>query len=722
MNLLELFVAINLNKKSFEDGAKSVEQESTGLAERMRKGLGDAAIAVGKSFVAMGSVAAGAIGALSKSAITAYADYEQLTGGVETLFKESADKVMGYADVAYQTAGLSANEYMETVTGFSASLLQSLGNDTEAAADKANMAIIDMSDNANKMGTSMQSIQNAYSGFAKQNYTMLDNLKLGYGGTKEEMERLLEDANALNAAQGIYTEYSIDSYADIIDAIHVVQTEIGITGTTSLEASTTISGSIGQAKAAWQNFLTGLADENADFDALTDNLVNSVFTVVDNLVPVIMRTIPKVVSGLSEVAKKIGPYIPELMAMILPQLIEGAYQIVIGLGEALPDIVDAIFPGAMDEVGGILTDLFGPIIEGFMTSFDAITGAFQSTSIDWEGILAIIQQAFGMAAEGIGTVLGTIGPAIALVMPMISDLINYFIALAQIILTSHTPVMTALGGVWEGLFTKAQAYFPQIWEIVKKVFDSIIDIWQNHLQPCFEAIGTFITEVLGPTFQTVFDAIAPYVIGAFDLIIAAWDTILKPILTGIIDFLTDVFKGDWEAAWQDLIDIFGEIWDGIKDYVAPPINAVIGFINSMIDGVCTGINALIDALNTIQIDTPDWVEDLTGISGFGFDLDNVTAPQIPLIEYKKGYSAGYLLSSPTIFGAMNGSMLQGGDGSGNELVVGEDYFQERLNIAMDGAFNQLLGVAEAILDETKKPTDLTYNKREFGRLVRAVEG
>ncbi|MFR0798472.1 MAG: hypothetical protein ACLSHJ_06825 [Oscillospiraceae bacterium] len=216
------------------------------------------------------AVASG-IKSLISGAIEGYGEYEQLVGGVETLFQGSADTVIKNAETAYKTAGLSANDYMETVTSFSASLLQSMGNDTEAAAKKADQAITDMSDNANKMGTDMQSIQNAYQGFAKQNYTMLDNLKLGYGGTKEEMQRLLDDANALNAAQGNYTNYTIDSYADIVDAIHTVQTEMGITGTTALEASTTVEGSISAMKAAYENFVTGLGDENADIGALTES-------------------------------------------------------------------------------------------------------------------------------------------------------------------------------------------------------------------------------------------------------------------------------------------------------------------------------------------------------------------------------------------------------------------------------------------------------------------
>ena len=226
--------------------------------------------------------------------IQKYADYEQLIGGVETLFKDSADKVSKYADEAYKTAGLSANAYMETVTGFSASLLQSLNGDTEKAADAANQAIIDMSDNANKMGTSMESIQNAYQGFAKQNYTMLDNLKLGYGGTKEEMKRLLADAEKLTGVK-----YDISNLNDVYSAIHVIQTELGITGTTAKEAETTISGSINSLKASWENLLIGLGRTDSDISKLVSNVVNSAITVVKNVVPVVGQ----IFVGLKEAVK-----------------------------------------------------------------------------------------------------------------------------------------------------------------------------------------------------------------------------------------------------------------------------------------------------------------------------------------------------------------------------------------------------------------------------------
>ena len=290
--------------KEIQDTAGEAEKAEGKMSKAFEK-VGAVAVKVAKA----GAIAAAtALATTSTMAVKAYADYEQLVGGVETLFKDSSGKLMEYANNAYKTAGLSANEYMETVTSFSASLLQSLGGDTEKAADYADMAITDMSDNANKMGTSMEMIQNAYQGFAKGNMTMLDNLKLGYGGTQEEMKRLLADAEAISGIK-----YDISSYADIVDAIHVIQTEMGITGTTAKEASETISGSISAAKGAWQNFLVGLADGTQNMDVLVENLVSSVVTVGKNL-------IPRIATTLKSIGTLIAKYVPKMLAEIPKQL------------------------------------------------------------------------------------------------------------------------------------------------------------------------------------------------------------------------------------------------------------------------------------------------------------------------------------------------------------------------------------------------------------------
>jgi len=267
------------------------------------------------------------VGETIADSIKAYADYEQLVGGVETLFKESADLVQDYAKKAYKTAGLSANDYMETVTSFSASLLQSLEGDTVKAADYADMAIKDMSDNANKMGTSMESIQYAYQGFAKQNYTMLDNLKLGYGGTRTEMERLLKDAEKITGIK-----YDISNLSDVYEAIHVIQTELGITGTTAQEAEHTISGSLNSLKASWQNLLVALSDPQADFSAIFGEMVESASSLLANAIPILGNLLGEMIVQL-----------PDVIVQLTPVLVDAVARMVLKVGEKFQEGLDSIF-------------------------------------------------------------------------------------------------------------------------------------------------------------------------------------------------------------------------------------------------------------------------------------------------------------------------------------------------------------------------------------------
>lgn len=362
--------------------------------------------ALGGALKSAGSALVG----FAKDAIVGYGDYEQLVGGVQTLFgteaetleeyaagvgkatdevaeeyarlRASQDAVFANANNAFKTAGLSANEYMETVTGFAASLLQSLGGDTMSAAEKADLALTDMADNANKMGTAMESIQNAYQGFAKQNYTMLDNLKLGYGGTKAEMERLLADAQKLSGM-----EYDISSYGDIVDAIHVVQTEMGITGTTALEASSTIQGSVNATKAAWSNLVAGMADENADMDALMSDLVDSAGTAAENIVPRIRAVFANVGRLLPDLARTVGREAPGAIAEAVPAMLEAGGSLVTGLAEgameAAPELWDSMKETASNalaqfdmeealETGG---ELIGKIARGSLAAIPKINAA-----------------------------------------------------------------------------------------------------------------------------------------------------------------------------------------------------------------------------------------------------------------------------------------------------------------------------------------------------------
>lgn len=359
MNLFDVFVKFAVDDSAIDPAFKRTEKKAEGLGSKLARGLGTAA----KVGMAAIGAATAAVGTIAKVSIDNYAEYEQLVGGVETLFKESTDRVMEYANDAYKTAGMSANDYMATVTSFSASLLQALGNDTEAAAEKANQAITDMADNANKMGTAIEMIQNAYQGFSKQNFTMLDNLKLGYGGTKEEMERLLADAERLTKI-----DYDISSYSDIVDAIHVIQTEMGITGTTAEEASQTIAGSVSAMKAAWQNFLTGMADPRSSFDQLLSGLVDSVVTVGNNVAPRIQALLPRLVDGLSALITGMLPYISGIVSQTLPSVVSAVQQIATGLLTMLPQFAAV----GLDLIVAIATGIAGSLPELMPTIVDVV--------------------------------------------------------------------------------------------------------------------------------------------------------------------------------------------------------------------------------------------------------------------------------------------------------------------------------------------------------------
>ena len=406
---------LNNTKKQLNDLEHGVDDVGNAMDDAGQKtlSLGDILKANLLSNAIMAGIKAVASGIKSvvSGAIEGYGEYEQLVGGVETLFGGSADTVIKNAENAYKTAGLSANAYMETVTSFSASLLQSMGNDTEAAAKKADQALTDMSDNANKMGTDMSSIQNAYQGFAKQNYTMLDNLKLGYGGTKEEMQRLIDDANALNAAQGNYTNYTIESYADIVDAIHTVQTEMGITGTTALEASATIEGSIGAMKAAYQNFVTGLGDQNADIGALTEELIQTAGTVAENVLPVVEN----VIKNIAETVKKQGPdMITKFVAYAtekLPDILQLGLQLVLSLVKGLAQNTPQLVQGTLKMVDTIVKAFVDSLPDIMEVGKDIVRGV-------WEGITALgswlydkVSGFFGGIVDSVKGMLGIHSPS-----------------------------------------------------------------------------------------------------------------------------------------------------------------------------------------------------------------------------------------------------------------------------------------------------------------------
>lgn len=439
MNLMDLAVKITCDDQA-SGQVEGIGSKITGTVGR----IGSAVTAI------MGSAAVAGAVAIGKSALDAYADYEQLVGGIDTLFKDSSARMQQYASQAYQTAGVSANRYMEISTSFAASLISSLGGDTAAAADMANMAIMDMSDNANKMGTSLETVQEAYQSLARGNYEMLDSLKLGYGGTKSELERLLSDAEKIAAAQGEVRDFSVDSYSDVVEAIHLVQDEMGITGTTATEASTTISGSIDSAKAAWENWLAGLGNEDADMGALTDQLVQSVITAGENIVPrvgQIMSTLvqtvvqyapqlgQEIMNGLSQIDfAQVGQTASDLILMLvngivtnLPMLAQAALQIVMALGQGL--VTNG--PQILMQLGQLLLQLAQYIIANV------------------PNILNAAMQFFGMILQGIVTY----GPQIlSTLIGLLGQLIGQVISWAgQMLANAVSAAANFLGGLMGGL-------------------------------------------------------------------------------------------------------------------------------------------------------------------------------------------------------------------------------------------------------------------------------
>ena len=516
--------------EDFERNEDKAGQGAVKMGDLIKANLTSEAIIGGIKALgsAMLSVAKGAV-ELAKQSIAGFAEFEQLVGGVETLFKESSGTVQDYANNAYKTAGLSANEYMSTVTSFSASLLQSLNGDTAKSAEVADMAIIDMADNANKMGTSMESIQTAYQGFAKQNYTMLDNLKLGYGGTKSEMERLLKDATAISGV-----EYDINSLADVYNAIHVIQGELGITGTTAKEASETISGSISAMKSSWQNLLTGMADENADFDALINNFVDSILTVGDNLMPRIQQVIQgmgELVSGLiSKLLPEIINAIPPLLESTLPTLIEAVEKAIQSIVAVLPQITQAI------------SDLLPQILNSIVGMLPSIIDA---------GVQIILS-----LAQGIANSLPTLIPAVvSAIITIVENLINN---IDQIVDTGIALIM----GLADGIINAIPILVKAIPRIIESLLQAIIRNFPKIMNSGQELLFKLIDGIIG-ALPAIGEAIPQIIVSIVKALIQGIPTLIQ---TGG-QMLEGLFKGllNPQKIWQAVKNLVGGIVNGVKD-------------------------------------------------------------------------------------------------------------------------------------------------------------
>lgn len=581
----------NEGGKSFGSGLTTGILGGSGAAKLALSSIGGAAVTAGKLAVAGLGAVTGAVTAVGGAALNAYADYEQLSGGVETLFGSSASTLKGYADEAYRTAGMSANQYMTQATSFAASLVQSVGGDTAKAAEYANMAMIDMSDNVNKMGSDMQSVQDAYQGFAKQNFTMLDNLKLGYGGTKEEMQRLIADANKLRAEQGKTADLTIDSYADIVEAIHTVQEEMGITGTTAKEASTTISGSIGMAKAAWTNFLTGLGRDDVDFSQLTNQLLESIGAVAKNVAPrvaiigkSIIQAFPSVLSGLGSV---LAPIVSEALSTAW----NIAVQALAGLGIKLPTVDSSQFMAAFQQVASFVGAAIDGIKGAVSTLASAFAPAFAAMQAALAPIIAQVSSALLPALSVLGAALGNLAAAVLPVIsaaiqamaPVIATAIGAVVSLASTISTGLAPVINGIASLIQAVLPVIQQLFTQwgasIQAVVSAAFTFVESVVTSAMNVINAVIGTVLALIKGD-WEGVWN-------GVLNILQAVWDGMIATVqsciqlVSSTIDSALSFIKGVWNSAWSALGRFLDSAWDGFVSAVTGGNEQVMSILGGL---------------------------------------------------------------------------------------------------------------------------------------------
>ena len=550
INLLDLMVKIGIDDKA----TSGVEK----VASKVKGAFG----AIGRTAAAGVAAAATAVGALGSQALGMYASYEQNVGGIQKLFGNMGKSLEEYAALtgqstdecagkwqqleqaqttalsnagnAWQTAGMSANQYMEQVTGFSAALITSLGNDTNAAADYANMAMVDMSDNANTFGTDMQSLQWAYQGFAKQNYTMLDNLKLGYGGTKEEMERLISDANRVKEANGEMADLSIDSFADVTEAIHIIQEQMNIAGTTAREAATTIEGSVNSMKAAWENWLTGLGDDSADMQQLTENLVQSFETAAGNVVPRMAVIIGTLIGQVPGLVSQLGPVAAQAVGDIFSEALRGIY--------------DALPSEAQQKVDEIALQFKGSGLAESLSGFFGTIADFGARAADGIGQLASKFDAFSYM-EGQAAILDTVGAF----LESIADTAGEYLA----------PALEFLGNRFEEL--SVEIGMAQVW---------------------LEPIASFLGEVLVTALVALVDVISAVV---------AVVTGLVEAITAMVEFFMAA-PASIQAFVTSVAGFIGQLPGIVGGFLASVIWAVAGWVGSMVSSAASAGSGFISSV------------------------------------------------------------------------------------------------------------------------------
>ena len=531
--------------------ASALGQAGTEAASKLKEGISKAAghvtDALSTAAKAAGAGAAAvvtAVSAVTGAVLTGYADYEQLVGGVDKLFGDASGKLQSYAADAYRTSGLSANQYMEQATSFSASLISSLGGDTSKAADMANVAMQSMSDNVNTFGSNMEDVQNAYQGFAKQNYTMLDNLKLGYGGTQDEMKRLIKDANEYAASIGEASDLSIDSFADIVQAIDLIQQKQNIAGTTFNEAATTISGSIGMAKAAWENFVTSLGRDDVDFSTITNQLLEAIGAVATNVAPRvaiiganIIAALPTALSGL---ASTLAPIVSEALANawnIAAAALSSA-------GLQLPTVDASQIMAAFQQLAGFVTGTLAPAFQPVGEALSSMVNALGPL------LLPLLQQ---------------IQPLIAGIAPIIATILAAIVNVATAIAATVIPVVTQI-------MEWVNANMPLIQSVVTGVMN---------------AIQGGITVALG-AISAIWNAVWPVLQAVLTAVMAVIAAVVSGNMTGIqniIDTVLNAISSVWNSIWNSIKSFFSDLWNGIKSAASEGVDNVYSTVTSIKDKI-----------------------------------------------------------------------------------------------------------------------------------------
>lgn len=548
MNLLDLAVKI------------TCDDQASGEVDKIGDGIKNKLGIAAKAGVAAVAAVGTATVAIGKTALDAYSNYEQLVGGIDTLFKSSSAKMQQYAANAYQTAGVSANRYMEISTSFAAALISSLGGNTEAAADMANTAITDMSDNANKMGTSLETVQEAYMSLSRGNYEMLDSLKLGYGGTKSELQRLLADAEKFSAAQGKVRDFSVDSYSDIVEAIHIVQDEMGITGTTAEEAATTIEGSVNTAKAAWDNWLAGLGNEDADMGGLTDQLVQSVVIAGENIIPSVGQIMTTLGQTVADYAPDVGLYLRNALISVLPEAVQGPMR-------------DA-FAG-VDKVIGKLTGVFNDNLKPAADAADSVFSAISSgVKTFGDAVNDLVLPAIDQLSPAFNDFFGAIQTAQPL-LEFIANIIGVGIAAA---ISVAIKLFAAITEVVAFVITG----FEQLYEDISGFVTGVVNFFTVDLPNAINALVQWFAQLPGNIaafLSTVITNVVAWVANMASNAVSAGSR----FISSIADFLS-ALPGNI-ASW--LSDVISTVVGWVSQFASNAASAASQFASSLIDGLAS---------------------------------------------------------------------------------------------------------------------------------------